>query len=285
MLVAVDTDFIDLFDNWYGHAKKFLTDKEQVVAVAEDPQAIPVLQKVLKARPHANFEILAPPTTANASGVSKVSFMEVDSATTPFGTKGYNEMMHNRPGHLLRFISQGCTVLYVDVDTIWLKSPFKDIADAGAHDLYVIDDGKNGGTQPPQPFWGKDMSSLAGCSHNNIPNFCGGFMYVRPTPHAQEFVREWSELSLSGQVKNEGNQHAFNRMLCKHFKDEKAATFGVLPFDQYPPGPAVEPRLLAHTSGKQSPTMVHANWLAGYAAKVSFLKKLGYWNLSHIEGH
>eukprot|EP00928_Gymnodinium_smaydae_P047385 TRINITY_DN3161_c0_g3_i2.p2 TRINITY_DN3161_c0_g3~~TRINITY_DN3161_c0_g3_i2.p2 ORF type:complete len:179 (+),score=26.20 TRINITY_DN3161_c0_g3_i2:552-1088(+) len=175
--------------------------------------------------------------------------------------------MHRRPGHLYRFVNQGCNVLMADVDAVWLKNPFDEIAAAGEQDLYFVDDGFRVGEDDPLPLW---TPGTRDCKATKV-NFCGGFVYARASSAGVAFTQRWSSECLTSKYTNDGNQRVMNDVLCEHMQDVR---FAVLPAERFPIGTSARKA--------QDPTIVHANWIVTHEDKMAFLKELGLWNVSEI---
>jgi len=168
-----------MFENWFKHAQKFLTASDQVVVWPEGADSTKVREDLASFGQNIEqpFAIFGPPASGSSSeGVA------VGQTTSPrpntvtgynYGTAEYSELVLQTPAKIKHFLDMGCTVMYVDVDTAWLKSPFDAIQKAGSHDFYVIDNtGKNQGLKSK--------------------HFCGCFLYIRPTSSAKEEVQsQW----------------------------------------------------------------------------------------------
>eukprot|EP00928_Gymnodinium_smaydae_P047386 TRINITY_DN3161_c0_g3_i3.p2 TRINITY_DN3161_c0_g3~~TRINITY_DN3161_c0_g3_i3.p2 ORF type:complete len:342 (+),score=64.14 TRINITY_DN3161_c0_g3_i3:330-1355(+) len=262
VLVAVDTDYVRFFENWLLHAGKVLGDHEQVVVLAEDASALAALKTLRDGASKGRlrgFELLSAEASAGPS--------LLEQSSTPWGTRGYNELMHRRPGHFLRFLQQGCAVLMADVDAVWLKNPFDEIAAAGEQDLYFVDDGFRVGEDDPLPLW---TPGTRDCKATKV-NFCGGFVYARASSAGVAFTQRWSSECLTSKYTNDGNQRVMNDVLCEHMQDVR---FAVLPAERFPIGTSARKA--------QDPTIVHANWIVTHEDKMAFLKELGLWNVSEI---
>merc|ERR550532_885283 len=108
----------------------------------------------------------------------------------------------------MSLLHQGLIVLYADIDTVWLKDPFKDIGAAGWADMYLTID--HPGTQRP---------------------FCTCFMFVRPTAASRQVIRAWG-VKVVGQTSNQG---AFNDEL-RRLKPSTRIVVKALPVKRYPHG-------------------------------------------------
>lgn len=256
-----------------------------MVAIAEDMQAVSPLETLRARQTPPLFDIIrASPAPTPAPEIMEVSLLDVP----PYGSKGYNRLMHSRPRHLLRFVEKGCAVLFVDVDTAWLKNPFLDIARAGKFDLFIIDDGDGRGQPAFQKEEWSEMKAQGHKCEMKRTNFCGCFQYMIPTQPMIELARDWTHAMETEKYKKEGNQHAFNSVLCSHVKrhGHKSGDFrvAVLPWEQYPPGMVVgQSKSEAKAAIYKTASVLHANWRSGHQAKVSFMKNTGHWNVSNVD--
>lgn len=242
VLVTVNYEYVDFFRNWLHYAQKFLQETERLLAVAEDDAVVPALKQVQKAS-HVKFSIAAHGAKSLVmlpdEGLPAVSLLEA-----PYGTQEYGEVVWRRPHYLLDLLSKGCTVLYVDIDTVWAKDPFLDIGARRGHDLYLVPD-----------------DSKAGKSDRMY--FCSCFLYMQPTALNRQLVHWWSE-----SARGNRNQFVFNRIL-KALKSKFSFEWASLPVEKYPPGEGV--------NSYPDASVIHANWVTGHDSKVCFMKARGLW--------
>merc|ERR1712151_693461 len=111
-----------------------------------------------------------------------------------------------------------CTVLYSDVDSVWLGDVFQDIAEAGSHDLYITDDRKK---RPTDQFDLREMWY-----------FCTCLLYLQPSPSVRELVQNWS----NAMSDNIPDQPTFNQVLKSDYATRQLVDFTVLPYGAFPPG-------------------------------------------------
>eukprot|EP00929_Paragymnodinium_shiwhaense_P113084 TRINITY_DN8134_c0_g1_i4.p1 TRINITY_DN8134_c0_g1~~TRINITY_DN8134_c0_g1_i4.p1 ORF type:complete len:437 (-),score=79.61 TRINITY_DN8134_c0_g1_i4:9-1319(-) len=269
VLATVDEDFVDFFENWHAYASKFLRSGEhQLVVVAENENAYGSLSQKAKALSGGGdlfpFEVSSM-NTRNTSSETHVR-VSLDEGTPPYGSGGYSRLVHRRPQRILSYLQQGCTVLYADIDAVWIKDPFQDIAAAGEHDLYLVDDRSEG---------------TSSCANGPGAYFCTCFLYVKPTPPALHFFDVWARKA-PGNHEN-GNQFQFNSYLCR---DAGELNFAVLPRDRFPPGCTLKAKTSADMGwflSDKGPSVVHANWKVGHAEKKGLLEHLGFWG--NAQGH
>merc|ERR1740138_49736 len=116
--------------------------------------------------------------------------------------------------------------MLVDLDTVWNKDPFKQIEEAGHHDLYATKDGSGG-------------------------KICGCFLFFNPTPKATEAAALWVD-----RVEHDtfGNQKTLNEVLNKP-SIHKELDLKVLPWAEFPPGNVAE--------NHKHATIYHANYMKG----------------------
>lgn len=247
VLVTVNEEFVPFFENWLLHAKPYLGSTEQVVAVAEDAGALEPLRRLAAETP---FEVVEKASIL-AKVVPRLLAEGVPAAAGAYNSMAYGELVNARPFEISHFLSFNCTVLYADIDTVWLKDPFQHVAAAGKHDMYI----------------GEDRKYVT--DNRNHWNFCTCFMYMQPTESIQRLMRTWHQTI---PAKTSTNQGSFNVALQKDFESVKTVDFAALPRDNFPPGPAVW-----NLTAQSNTTVLHANYLAGKFKKYLYLKTHHHW--------
>lgn len=260
VLVTVDKDYLDFFENWLLFAEKHLSaEKQKVVVVPEDGSVTPGLRQ-LQMTPGGTerFEI-----KENMNTLVQIGDEDITN-TTPWGSNGFSQLVNTRPRRLLYLLNKGCSVLYVDVDTVWLKDPFHDIDAAGQHDIYLTDDHGN-----PNAF------QTHSCKNGDTWNFCTCFMYVRPTEHAKQLMQLWINEAERRKKFDQFalNQPEFNNVLCN-----SNSSYTMLPRKLYPSGEVFNIRGV-DLEGPSAPAVVHANYRVGREAKQGFLDGKGLWQV------
>eukprot|EP00929_Paragymnodinium_shiwhaense_P010285 TRINITY_DN114870_c0_g1_i1.p1 TRINITY_DN114870_c0_g1~~TRINITY_DN114870_c0_g1_i1.p1 ORF type:complete len:365 (+),score=66.63 TRINITY_DN114870_c0_g1_i1:93-1187(+) len=261
VVVTVDSDFADFFENWLLYAEKQLTpSRHKIVVIPEDSGVLSRLQRLRTESPD-RFDV------HHDVGVLGRDLVQVenDANTTPWGTNGFSHLVNMRPRRLAHFLQKGCAVLYVDVDTVWLKNPFVDIDNAGTHDIYLTDDHGN-----------VNSFNSHTCKNGDFWNFCTCFMYVRPTDTAIQLMHLWADhaAAASKQDARTLNQPEFNRVLCA-----SNATYTMMSRQKYPSGEVFNLRSL-DLHGPSAPVIVHANYRVGHDAKKLFMQSKGLWLLT-----
>lgn len=276
VLVTVDTTYVDFFANWLLSAEKVLDPTaHKIVVIAEERAAQPQLERLRYAagKTGPRFDLVEDePDTKFLLALSEsdshdaVTAMEKNVAT-PYGSEGFASLVNRRAKRINRFLSKDCAVLYVDVDTVWLKNPFNDIDKAGqVHDLYLTEDlGASGISRPHK------------CTPDDKPNYCTCFIYARPTEQAVGVINSWMTRSAKNGDSKALAQPQFNSALCDL---RQKVQYYVLPKDKYPSGGALTSHMEKKALfGPSGPAVVHANYRIGHAAKMDFLMQNGLWTL------
>jgi len=235
VLVTVNVNYLNMFRNWLHFAQPYLQSTEQLRVVAEQPEVVAPLQDIQQTY---GFDLVQPDVATQPIAASLLE--------GPYRSSEFVGVVGKRPDRLLDVMTAGCSVLYVDIDTAWVKDPFLSIK--GNADVYVTDD---------LPIRGAD--------------YCTCLLYMNPSPASISFVREWAQ-----RMGTSMDQPVFNEVLREITEHRAPAsmaslTHSVLPQDQFPPG------LLAMVY--TTPSVWHANWREGMNNKIDFLKSVGCWNI------
>jgi len=243
IMVTPNAQYWDVFRNWFHHAKDYMGEHDQLVVVAQDEGIVTML------RQNRSFVFvdldgnLNDPTVGNRSTRVPGPF--------EFMSPEFNSLTGRRPAQILSFLKLNCTVLYSDVDSVWLGDVFQDVAKAGSHDLYITDD-----TIYNNSIW------------KNKWNFCTCFIYAQPSPSVQVFVQAWA----NAVSENTNDQPPFNQVLKRDYLTRKLVDFAQLPFDAFPSGCAAK-----RFWGTSAVRVLHANCRVGLETKIQFLKAHGSW--------
>jgi hypothetical protein len=237
-----NSEFLNFFQNWLVHAKGHFTSTEQLVVIAEDEAAYEPLEALAKISP-------IPYKIANKEDHQGFMLLRKVKVSPPWKSEGYSALMRETPDHILRYLKKGCTVLYADIDTAWVKSPFDEIQKAGKHELYFTDDSKDPATMESDNWMA-----------------CGCFLYMDPTPGVVQLVKSWSD-GVQGKSRN---QLALNEALRTSLKSLNPVDMTMLPHDKFPPGRLAN--LNPHA------TIYHANWISGFTKKIKFFLNRKLWH-------
>jgi len=239
VMVSANSQYYSMLDNWFFHAAPHLNpDTDQVVLIAEDAQS------------QRDFQNMSAPYGVHFDIYHDGDWAESKSgrdAGTTYMNPVWASVVTHRPRLLLRYLEAGCTVLYVDVDAMWIKSLPLALAAAGHHDLLITDDRRD--VTPGRSNY-----------------LCTCLLYLQPTPASRALVKRYGELAQGQQ----DDQFPFNKALSEH---EGKIDYVVLPPAEFPNGV----RFARNPKAKEA-VWVHANWLRGFGAKIAFLKKHGMWH-------
>uniref|UniRef100_A0A7S1WGI0 Nucleotide-diphospho-sugar transferase domain-containing protein n=1 Tax=Alexandrium catenella TaxID=2925 RepID=A0A7S1WGI0_ALECA len=243
VLVTVNYNYLDFFRNWLHYAEAHLKDTEQLVVMAEDSAAQGPLE-AMRESSNVSFVVAEPGAEKPGAGADANETSKEVPKPFNYGSKEYGSLVWRRPKYILNLLRGGCTVLYVDIDTVWTADPFLELGKKPARDMYLISD--------DDPKGRGDTVYLCTC-----------FMYLQPKRPVKQLMTQWSQ-SWDGRATK--NQFRFNFVL-KAMKS--MVDFGVLPIDKFPPGVSLD----------QFPnaSIVHANWVNGHAAKKCVLTRRGLW--------
>ncbi|RLN08157.1 hypothetical protein C2845_PM11G24320 [Panicum miliaceum] len=118
LLAAVSGPYLPFLSNWLISVRR-AGRADQVLVIAEDYET---LDRINAAWPgHA---VLVPPAP-DAQDAHK------------FGSQGFFNFTSRRPRHLLQILELGYSVIYNDVDMVWLADPFPYLV--GDHEVYIMD--------------------------------------------------------------------------------------------------------------------------------------------------
>jgi len=247
VLVTVNMDYFDMFTNWLGSARDFLHETEHLHVIAEEAEAVAPLQALLEEQ-KLDYSV-SPPDAPSML----ISFQP------PWNSAGYGSVVWERPNHIMNLLQVGCSVLYADIDAVWMKDPFPEIDAVGSADLYLSGD------------WPAPEEQI-------IRNYCTCFMYFHPGVRAMSLLQNWA-----ANASGNSNQKIFNSVLKDMVEANAHPTIGLLPMQQFPPGMLVlkpgASELLP--DAPPDPTVYHANYRIGNAHKIKFFEVLGLWSPAH----
>ncbi|GAB2271773.1 UDP-D-xylose:L-fucose alpha-1,3-D-xylosyltransferase mgp4 [Dionaea muscipula] len=185
IVAAVSEPYLPFLNNWLISIVR-QKHQDKVLVIAED---YATLHKVNERWPgHA---VLIPPAPDSQSAHK-------------FGSQGFFNFTSRRPRHLLQILELGYTVMYNDVDMVWLADPFPYLQ--GNHDVYFTD----------------DMAVVKPLNHpHDLPPpgkkgrtyICSCMIFLHPTAGAKLVMNKWIE-ELAAQpwskAKKSNDQPAFN---------------------------------------------------------------------------
>ncbi|XP_074558974.1 UDP-D-xylose:L-fucose alpha-1,3-D-xylosyltransferase MGP4-like [Curcuma longa] len=249
IVCAVSQPYLPFLNNWLISVAR-QKRQEQVIVIAED---YATLYEVNRRWPgHA---VLVPPAP--------------DTQTAhKFGSQGFFNFTSRRPRHLLHILELGYSVLYNDVDMVWLADPFRYFE--GDHDVYFTD----------------DMAAVKPLNHpHDLPPpgkkgrtyICSCMIFLRPTEGAKMVMNSWID-ELQNQPwskKTKSNdQPAFNWALNKTAGE---VDLYLLPQAAFPSGGLYfkNASWVKVTQGMHA--IIHNNYITGFDKKIKRFKEYGLW--------
>ncbi|KAJ7523662.1 hypothetical protein O6H91_18G057600 [Diphasiastrum complanatum] len=189
-----------------------------------------------------------------------------------FGSEGFFNFTSRRPHHLLRILELGYSVLYNDVDMVWLADPFPYFQ--GEHEVYFMD----------------DMTAIKPSNHSHaLPApgrkgrtyICSCLLFMRSSPGAKLLLRKWIEelhnQSWTPRVKP-NDQPAFNWALNKTFGEVKLF---LLPQESFPSGGLYFKNKTWQHQTSHKHVLIHNNYITGFDKKIKRFTDSGLWLLNN----
>ncbi|KAM0941060.1 putative fucosylgalactoside 3-alpha-galactosyltransferase [Dioscorea sansibarensis] len=249
VVCAVSEPYIPFLNNWLISVSR-QKHQDKVLVIAED---YATLYKVNERWPgHA---VLVPPAPDTQSAHK-------------FGSQGFFNFTSRRPRHLLRILELGYSVMYNDVDMVWLADPFPYLE--GNHDVYFTD----------------DMAAVKALNHpHDLPPpgrkgrtyICSCMIFLRPTVGAKDVMTKWIE-ELQAQPWSKkaksNDQPAFNWALNK---TAGQVDLYLLPQAAFPSGGLYfkNETWVQETRGKH--VIIHNNYITGFEKKIKRFREFKLW--------
>jgi len=257
--VAVNFQMVDFFKLWYSSAARFLDGSCMHLRVmAEDEIALTNLTQ-LREQHKWDLEIRMDHVDLTKMVLNddetKWGFMQMETQRFPFNSPEYKQITGRKPFYISDLMEQGCTTLFVDVDSIWKKNPFLEIVaeDKGQRDWYGIADEE------------LNQHHAAPTTSAEVGSFCGCFMYVNPTAASFNIIRQWKDgVFKRKDDPNAQDQDVLNDLVRQNGLEQSIT---LLPYEKFPPG-------CSYSRYNETASVAHANWLVGHHDKVQFLKKV-----------
>ncbi|XP_074558428.1 UDP-D-xylose:L-fucose alpha-1,3-D-xylosyltransferase MGP4-like [Curcuma longa] len=250
IVTAVSEPFLPLLNNWLISVAR-QKRQDQVLIFAED---YATLYEINRRWPgHAVLVQPAP-----------------DSQTAHnFGSQGFFNITSRRPRHLLDILELGYSVMYNDVDMVWVADPFRYLE--GNHDVYFADD-----EVAVKPLnHSHDLPPPGADGHTYV---CSCMLFLRPTRGAKKAMSSWIQ-EIQNQPWSENtptnDQPAFNSALSKTAAGE--VDLYLLPQAAFPPGGLYfqDGDWVERTRGLHA--IVHNNYILGFQNKIRRFKDYGLW--------
>ncbi|TVU19208.1 hypothetical protein EJB05_35346, partial [Eragrostis curvula] len=249
LLAAVSGPYLPFLSNWLISVRR-AGRADQVLVIAEDYET---LERINAAWPgHA---VLVPPAP-DAQAAHK------------FGSQGFFNFTSRRPRHLLQILELGYSVMYNDVDMVWLADPFPYLV--GDHDVYFMDD-----MTPVKPL--DHSHELPPPGKKGRTYICSCMIFLRPTEGAKLLLRKWIEEMKEqpwSKLRKSNDQPAFNWALNK---TAGQVDVYLLPQSAFPTGGLYfkNKTWVKETKGKH--VIIHNNYITGFEKKIKRFRDHGLW--------
>ncbi|KAG6499936.1 UDP-D-xylose:L-fucose alpha-1,3-D-xylosyltransferase-like [Zingiber officinale] len=249
IVTAVSEPFLPLLNNWLISIAR-QKRQDQVLIFAEDYATLYEINR----RWPGHAVLVQPAPESNAAH--------------DYGSQGFFNLTSRRPRHLLQLLKLGYSVMYNDVDMVWVADPFRYLD--GDHDVYFADD----------MFAVKPLNH----SHNLPPpendgqtNICSCMIFLRPTRGGKKLIRSWIEEIQKqhwSKAAKTNDQPAFN---CALRKTAKEVDLDLLPQTAFPSGGLYfrDANWVKRTQGLHA--IVHNNYIVGFQNKIQRFKDYGLW--------
>ncbi|KAG6499940.1 hypothetical protein ZIOFF_039754 [Zingiber officinale] len=257
---AVSEPFLPLLNNWLISVAR-QKRQDQVLIFAED---YATLYEINRRWPRHAVLVQPAPDSQTAHN---------------FGSQGFFNITSRRPRHLLDILELGYSVMYNDVDMVWVADPFRYLE--GNHDVYFADD--EVAVKPSSPIPYEQVKPL-NHSHdlprpgtNGKTYVCSCMIFLRPTRGAKKALSSWIE-EIQNQPWSENthtnDQPAFNSALNKTAGE---VDLYLLPQATFPPGGLYfrNGDWVERTRGLHA--IVHNNYIVGLQNKIQRFKDYGLW--------
>lgn len=198
-----------------------------------------------------------------------------NDAPDQFGSSSFVETSRRKSLLVLRLLTLGYTVVFSDVDVVWVSNPIPRMLENSAH-FVLQSDRSNALPDAPLNY-----------------NLNSGFYLARATP--QTIIAMRAIIKYAHAVRR-SEQKAFNFVLCGAFKDHHAGpgsrvgstectysnagtTAQALSLDEFPNGSDESLWTPSTNFSKQHPNVIvlHANYIADRERKEQRIRDVGFW--------
>ncbi|CAL1398688.1 unnamed protein product [Linum trigynum] len=249
IVCAVSRAYLPFLNNWLISISR-QKRQDMVLVIAEDYATLDLVNQRWPG--HA---VLVPPA------------LDAQSAHK-FGSQGFFNFTARRPQHLLHILELGYSVMYNDVDMVWLGDPFTYLQ--GSHDVYFTDD-----MTPVKPL--DHSHELPPPGKKGRTYICSCMIFLRPTDGAKLVMKTWiKELQAQpwSRAKKANDQPAFNWALNK---TAGQVDLYLLPQAAFPTGGLYfkNKTWVQETKGKH--VIIHNNYITGFEKKIKRFHDYGLW--------
>merc|ERR1719181_263683 len=184
VLVTANSAYIEMFLTWFARVEKVCP--ECVVAIiAETDDAGKLLRKGERFHVFDAEDFVDTGQSAEKSADGENGHI--------YGTKQYGQLMTRRPWYLQQFLQHGISLIFSDLDTIWLHDPVPVLASYGDVDaVFAHADSHH------QTADAKELARLQGTKWPGQDHVSGGFMYLRANERSVGLMKAWYDEAFTG---------------------------------------------------------------------------------------
>lgn len=269
IVISLHNGYEDVLINWVSFLRPLGYEKH-FIAFAEDDASFDFLQQ----RWPGQVATLSVPELMSSS-------VDANGVLT-FNSDAFLYITAVRLFYLRTLLELGYSILFSDIDYVWLKDPMQHIT--GNFSMYVHSDSLMDGP------WSWHTEALPMVSKNL--NICACFLFFRPVVGAAFMLDSWAQhLKVHGIANFQSDQVHLSNVMIAFFENEAfrplLPPIGLLPQRAFAPGwrmgtegrPDNLPENMEGLDNIENCTAVHANWMIGLDAKVAMLRKHGLWKV------
>lgn len=255
VVAGVTCGYLDFADNFVQSLER--TNVTNYLLVPLDTKSLEILTK-------AYPDHVTPMMPGIASSPSEASF---------WSKKDFKTITATRPEFLTSFLTKGYTVMYNDIDRVWLQNVWSEFDNMKKKHqsnnnvtLILVDDVPHG---------------LSNKTDSN--NYSTSLMYLEPTQQNIALLREWRNAILGdADDRVAGDQGYFNDIFKQHKKDKKFDTsdWTKAYTGDFPTGNDYFWDFKNYSLTDHNIQVVHANYIVGKKTKRKRLLEKGHWELS-----
>ncbi|CAL5221951.1 g4228 [Coccomyxa viridis] len=237
VLTSASCGYLEFADNWIAHV-----------------EALGISNWLTVAQDAATLQYLSERYPGHVLPVSDFTGETLDEGSDllEWGTPAFSVMACKRPLYLQAVLNLGYSVIWSDMDAVWLRD-FRKLAPAML-DLVLVDDSEAE-------------------EERRSDNTGTGLMRLNPTEKAKGLLRDWYQVC---QDDESNAQPAWNKLFTPEKRD--TVTFHIMTKEIYPHS-VLTTQSYSSNKRSYSPAWVHANFQLGAQKKQAFLAQHSGWKV------
>jgi len=262
IVVDVTQKYRNMFDNWLNHLDKVNnTLRDYVHASAYDKTSCLYLQSLRIS--HSCVDL------------------KVQSDLT-YNSPSFNKLMCERPKNMLRQLGKGKTVLYTDIDTVWLRNVLEYFQKTNENLLLQLDLYRNCAYDSCEEMTWDNCEREA---KRYCDKACACLIGIRPHRDTKQLLRTW--IRGCGLSKDKQDQKVFREVLSARRFSRLRLSRRFFPPQLFLSGASffgtmgnIVPELTQKKDMLSSAYWLHNNWITGEAKKRGRFEVHGLWNIT-----